>query len=123
MALLEGKIDNSTYSEKKFRDPKILEFLKKMAVVEDKTLSSMYPEAVANRVTVKLSSGNVVSKQVEYHKGHPKNPMSDGEVEEKFQRLTRKYLGKNRARRILDAVWDLEKSKDIPKVISMMNLR
>ncbi|HVH15207.1 MAG TPA: MmgE/PrpD family protein [Candidatus Angelobacter sp.] len=122
MALLEGKIDNSTYSEKKFRDPKILEFLKKITVIEDKTLSSMYPEAVANRVTVKLSSGRTVSKQVEYHKGHPKNPMSDGEVEEKFQRLTRKYLGKNRARRILDVVWDLEKSRDISKVISMMNL-
>ena len=122
MALLDGKIDNSTYNEKKFRDPKILEFLKKIAVIEDKTLSSMYPEAVANRVTLKLSSGKIVSKQVEYHKGHPKNPMSDGEVEEKFQRLTRKYLGKIRARRILDAVWDLEKSNDISKVISMMNL-
>jgi 2-methylcitrate dehydratase len=122
MALLEGKIDNSTYSEKKFRDPKILEFLKKITVIEDKTLSSMYPEAVANRVTVHLSSGKTVSKQVDYHKGHPKNPMSDGDVEEKFERLTRKYLAKNRARRILDAVWDLEKSKDISKVISMMNL-
>jgi 2-methylcitrate dehydratase len=122
MALLEGKIDNSTYTEKKFRDPKILEFLKKIAVVEDKTLSVMYPEAVANRVTVKLSSGKVVSKQVDYHKGHPKNPMSDAEVEEKFQRLTRKYLDKNRARRILDAVWNLEKAKDVARVISLMAL-
>jgi len=122
MALLEGKIDNSTYSEKKFRDPKILEFLKKITVIEDKTLSAMYPEAVANRVTVKLSSGKVVSKQVDYHKGHPKNPMGDGEVEEKFLRLTGKYLAKGRARRILDTVWDLEKAKRISKVISMMNL-
>ena len=122
MALLEGKIDNSTYSEKKFRDPKILEFLKKITVVEDKTLSAMYPEAVANRVTVKLSSGRVVSKQVDYHKGHPKNPMSDAEVEEKFLRLTRKYLDKNRARRILDAVWNLEKSRDVAKLVSSMTL-
>jgi len=122
MALLEGRIDNSTYSEKKFRDPMILEFLKKITVIEDKALSDIYPEAVANRVSVKLSSGKVVSKQVDYHKGHPKNPMSDGEVEEKFQRLAKKYLAKNRARRILDAVWDLEKAKDISKVISMMSL-
>jgi len=123
MALLEGKIDNSTYSEKKFRDSKILDFLKKITVVEDKALSSVYPEAVANRVTVKLSSGKVVTKQVDYHKGHPKNPMSDKEVEEKFYRLTRKILDKNRARRILDATWNLEKSKDVSKVVSMMTLR
>ncbi len=122
MALLERKIDNSTYTERKFRDPKILEFLKKITVVEDKTLSSRYPEAVANRVTVRLSSGKVVSKQVDYHKGHPKNPMSDAEVEEKFQRLTRKYLDKNRARIILDAVWNVEKAKDVARVISLMTL-
>src|SRR6266516_4970903 len=36
MALLEGKIDNSTYSEKKYRDPKILDFLKKITVIQDK---------------------------------------------------------------------------------------
>ena len=123
MALLEGKIDNSTYSEKKFRDPKILDFLKKITVVEDKALSSMYPEAVANRVTVKLSSGKVVSKQVNYHKGHPKNPMSDRDVEDKFQRLTRKILDKNHARRILDVVWNLEKAKDVSKLVSMVTLR
>ena len=123
MALLEGKIDNSTYSEKKYRDPKILDFLKKITVVEDKALSSMYPEAVPNRVTVKLSSGKVVSKQVDYHKGHPKNPMSDQDVEEKFHRLTRKILDKTRARRILDAVWNLERAKDVSKVVSMMTVR
>jgi len=123
MALLEGKIDNSTYSEKKFRDPKILDFLKKITVVEDKTLSSMYPEAVANRVTVKLSSGKAVSKQVDYHKGHPKNPMSDQDVEHKFLRLTSRILDKNRARRILDSAWNLEKVKDVSKVVSMLALR
>jgi len=123
MALLEGKIDNSTYSEKKYRDPKILDFLKKITVVEDKALSSMYPEAVPNRVTVKLSSGKVLSKQVNYHKGHPKNPMSDRDVEDKFQRLTRRILDKNHARRILDAAWNLEKAKDVSKLVSMMTLR
>jgi 2-methylcitrate dehydratase len=123
MALLEGKINNSTYAEKKFRDPKILDFLKRITVVEDKTLSSMYPEAVPNRVTVKLSTGKVVSKQVDYHKGHPKNPMSDQDVEEKFQRLTRKILDGNDARRILNAAWNLEKAKDVSKVVSMMTLR
>jgi len=122
MALLEGKIDNSTYSEKKFRDPKILDFLKKITVVEDRTLSAMYPEAVANRVTVKLSTGKVVSKQIDYHKGHPKNPMSDSEVEEKFQKLTRRILDKSRARRILDAVWNLERAKDVSKVVSILTL-
>ncbi len=122
MTLLEGKIDNSTYTEQKFRDPKVLGFLKKITVVEGKSLSAMYPEAVPNRVTVKLSSGEVVSRQVDYHKGHPKNPMSDEEVEDKFRSLSRKYLSKNRAARILGTVWNLEEVKDISKVVSLLTL-
>jgi 2-methylcitrate dehydratase len=123
MALLEGTVDNSTYAEKKYRDPRVLDFLKKITVVEDKELSAEYPEAVANRVTVKLSSGKVVSKQVDYHKGHPKNPMSDQDVEDKFERLTRKYVNKNRSRRILDTLWNLEKLKEVNKVVALLTLR
>ena len=123
MALLEGKIDNSTYSEKKFRDPKILDFLKKITVVEDKELTAKYPEAVPNRITVTLSSGKIISKQVDYHKGHPKNPMSDKEIEDKFERLTKKYLSRNQSRKILDLVWSLEKERDGGKAISLLTLR
>ncbi len=119
MALLEGKIDNSTYTEKKFRDPKTLDFLKKVSVVEDKTLSSTYPEAVANRITVTLGSGKKISKQVDYHKGHPKNPMTDAEVEDKFRRLTRKHLTSRNQERMLEVLWDLEKASDLGVVASL----
>ena len=122
MALLEGKIDNSTYSEKKFRNPNVLDFLKKITVVEDKSLSAMYPGAVANRVTVTLASGEKISKQVDYHKGHPKNPMTDGEVEEKFRRLTKKYLTNNGQDRILETLWSLDRARDLSKVTSLFVL-
>jgi 2-methylcitrate dehydratase len=123
MALLEGKIENSTYSEKKYRDPRVLDFLKKITVVEDRELTAKYPEAVANKITVKLSSGRVITKQVDYHKGHPKNPMSDKEVEDKFERLTRRYLSPNQSRKILDSVWSLERVKNTSKAISFLTLR
>jgi len=120
MALLEGKIDNSTYAPKKFKDPKILDFLKGVTVVEDKDLTAMYPEAVANRVTVKLSSGTVISKQVNYHKGHPKNPMSDQDVEKKFRILAKRQLSETQAKRALSMLWTLEKVKDVSTLFSAL---
>jgi 2-methylcitrate dehydratase len=120
MTLLEGKIDNSSYSPKKFKDPKIRDFLKKETVVEDEDLTAMYPEAVANRVTVKLSSGKVISKQVNYHKGHPKNPMSDQDVEKKFLTLTKRQLSENQAKRALDILWTLERVNDLSKLFSAL---
>ena len=122
VALLEGKIDNSTYSERRFRDGKVLDFLKKITVIEDQELSVKYPEAVANRVTVKLSSGKTITKQVDYHKGHPKNPMSDQEIEDKFERLTSKYLSKNQSRRILGAIWGLDRLKNVSKLVSNLTI-
>src|SRR6266852_3258306 len=120
MALLEGKIDNSSYAPKKFKDPKTLSFLKKVTVVEDKDLTAMYPEAVANRVTVKLSSGKVISKQVNYHKGHPKNPMSDQDVEKKFRTLTKRQLTKNQVKRAFKTLWTLEKVNNVSKLFSAL---
>src|SRR5712691_402935 len=120
MALLEGKIDNSSYAPKKFKDPKTLDFLRKVTVAEDKDLTAMYPEAVANRVTVKLSSGTGVSKQVNYHKGHPKNPMSDQDVEKKFRTLTKRQLSENRARRALKTLWTLERVSDVSRLFSTL---
>ena len=120
MALLEGKIDNSSYSPKKFMDSKTLDFLKKVRVVEDKDLTAIYPEAVPNRVTVKLTSGKIISKQVNYHKGHPKNPMSDQDVEKKFQSLTKRQLSKSQAKRALDTLWTLEKVSDVSTLFSAL---
>jgi 2-methylcitrate dehydratase len=120
MALLVGKIDNSSYAPMKFKDPKILDFLRKVTVVEDKDLTAMYPEAVANRVTLKLSSGKIISKQVNYHKGHPKNPMSDEEVEKKFRTLTKRQLSQNQAKRALEMFWALEKVNDVSKLFSAL---
>ena len=122
MALHEGRIDNSTYTEKKYRDPRVLEFLKKITVVEDKALTAKYPEAVANRVTVRLSSGRVVEKQVDYHKGHPKNPMGDREVENKFEKLTEKDLSKDQSRRVLSTVWKLDKVDDLEKLVRLLEM-
>ena len=120
MALTEGKIDNSTYTPKKFKDPKTLGFIKKVTVVEDKDLTDMYPEAVANRVTVKLSSGKIISKQVNHHKGHPKNPMSDQDVEWKFRTLTKRQLTKTQTDRALETLWNLERVNDLSKVFSTL---
>ncbi|HEX9429290.1 MAG TPA: MmgE/PrpD family protein, partial [Candidatus Bathyarchaeia archaeon] len=120
MALLEGKIDNSSYAPRKFKDPTILDFLKKVTVVEDKDLTAVYPEAVANRVTLKLSSGKIVSKQVNYHKGHPKDPMSDEKVEKKFRTLTKRQLNENQAKRALETLWTLERVNDVSKLFSAL---
>lgn len=117
-ALLEGKIDNSTYEEKNFTDPKTLEFLKRITVREFKGFTNKYPEAIANRITVKLKSGKLISKQVEYPKGHPKNPITKEEVEKKYRNLTSTYLSEKQQEDTLTSLWNLETVEDLSQLVA-----
>jgi 2-methylcitrate dehydratase len=123
MALLKGKVDNSTYSRRNISDRKTLDFLKKISVREDAALTAMYPGHIANRVTLKLENGETISQQVDDPKGHPNNPMSREEVEAKFRSVTSKYIGEVQASRILEFVWNLESRKEIAPLFALCAVR
>jgi 2-methylcitrate dehydratase len=121
MALLEGKIDNSTYSPRKFRDSRVLDFVSRVEVKEDRRLTELYPQnGIANRITVRLKDGSTLTEEVIVPKGHPKNPMTDEEVEAKFLRLTKRFLGEEGSRRALRLLWSLEDVKDVSDIVSAL---
>jgi 2-methylcitrate dehydratase len=124
MALLEGKVDNSTYSNDNLRDPEILNFVKKVRVREDKKLTALYPaRGMPNRVTVELSTGGMESSEVAVPRGHPANPMTKEEVESKFYGLTRRRLGKEAASTVLGRLWDLERVEDVGELVRLCRIR
>ena len=57
---------------------------------------------------------------VPYHRGHWKNPMTDGEIEAKFRGLARDLLAPAQTDALLDRLWNLEQVKDIGEVIKMV---
>ncbi len=121
MALLDGKVDNETYSEKNVNNEKILGFIAKVKVREDPKLTSFYPaRGVPNRVTLVLRDGRTVSSEVRVPRGHPLNPMSKDDVEAKFVRLTKSHIGEGDARKALRRLWQLEKEKDIGDVLALL---
>jgi 2-methylcitrate dehydratase len=117
VALIDGKIDNSSYSQRKIHDGRIRTFLKKITVKEDPALTAMYPGSIANRVTIVTRSGRRIGKQVNDPRGHPKNPMTDEEVESKFLSLTKKFITMDQARRVMRLVWRLEREENISELL------
>lgn len=123
MALLEGKIDNSTYSSRKIRDRRNLDFLKKITVKEDSRLTALYPkEGMGNRVTVRLGSGATVTQEEIIPRGHPRNPMSDQEVEAKFRRLVRGKLSAGATARALKTLWNLDEVDDSGELLRLLRV-
>jgi 2-methylcitrate dehydratase len=77
------------------------------------------PEAMLCRVTVLTHSGAAHSAEVDYHRGHWKNPMSEGEVEEKFRKLARGTLAPARVDRLLERLWNLESLADAGEIVRL----
>lgn len=123
MALLQGKVDNSTYSKANLRSTANLGLVAKVMVVEDTTLTSMYPgRGMPNRITVILAGGERASAQVDLPRGHPANPMSKEDIDAKFLRLTKKYLGGPGARKALDRLWRIEEEKRAGDALGVLHV-
>lgn len=111
-ALHFGKITPEVFSKSALNNKKILNIVKKVKVKENKKLTKLYPKTAANIIKIKMKNGKTLKKEVLYHKGHPKNKMSDSELEQKFHKLTSKYLSESRRKQILKKCWNLEKEKN-----------
>ncbi len=124
MALLKGKIENSTYSDRNLRDRGNLELVKKVKVVEDPSLTALYPDrGMANRITVRKSDGGEITTEVVIPKGHPRNPMTKDDVEAKFLGLAGRKLGERRAKEAMKRLWSLESERDLGDVLSLLAVK
>jgi 2-methylcitrate dehydratase len=121
IALLDGEVTQGSFVERRLRDPSVNELMRKVKVVEDTALSAMYPEGAPGRVTIMMRSGETRVAEVRYPKGHEKNPMTDGEIEEKFTTLCAPQLSAERREKVTETLWQLEAVEDVRALTAMLS--
>lgn len=115
-ALVDGEISERTFTPERYRDPTILGLLQKLTMEEDPQYTREWPKTFNCRIEVKSGLGPKWVQHLKNPKGHPANPMSDGEIEEKFLKLTRETLGPKQAQAALELLWRLEEIEDVAKI-------
>ena len=113
IALIDGEVTDRQFQPERFMDPKIWKFLENVTVQRNAELSSLYAKAVANIVHVTLEDGRTLTKRVDYPLGNALNPVSDKQLEGKFNALVVPALGENGAKEIVDLVWKLDEAKNV----------
>jgi 2-methylcitrate dehydratase len=108
VALVDGDVTDAQFAESRFTDPALLDLVARIRLHRDAQLNARYPRGIPNRLTVTLTDGRKLVREVEFPRGHAQNPMTDAEVEKKFRTLVEPRYGKERADRILSACWGLE---------------
>ena len=58
---------------------------------------------------------------MDYPKGDPRNPLTDREVEEKFDALAAPVLPEDRRRKIKDTIWKLEELSSITDLMEQLH--
>jgi 2-methylcitrate dehydratase len=113
IALIDGEVTERQFQPERFMDPKIWKFLENVTVQRNAELSSLYARAVANIVHVTLEDGRTLTKRVDYPLGNALNPVSDKQLEGKFNALVVPALGEAGAKKIVDLVWKLDEAKNV----------
>ena len=116
VSFAEGKAFLNQYSDEKLKDP-LIQRLSEM--VEIQAINGL-PREVSCRIQVELKDGAKYVSQVDYPKGSIQNPMTLAERREKFRILSSDVLDEERQKRVEESVFEIEKTKDIPNLISMV---
>jgi len=118
-AIVDRQVTPLQFEVEKIMDPKIREQLDKVEVVADPDIEAVFPELQRVIVSIRTADEREFREQLDYPKGDPRNPLTDGEIEEKFDALAEPVLSADGRARLKDAVWGLEK---LDSVAALMKL-
>ncbi len=122
VALLDGRVTLRSFAGRRLRDRHLLQLIQKIRVVEEPAFKDRYPKAMPTRLIVKTAAAQPYRRQVDVPLGHPRNPMSDHEVENKFLGLVQRRLNRTRIEKLMDLVWNLERVKDIGTLMPLLRI-
>src|SRR5437660_389321 len=123
IALIDGEVTDRQFQPERFTDPTIWKFLENVTVQRNDKLSSLYAKAVANIVHVTLQDGRELTKRVDYPLGNALNPVSDKQLEGKFNALVVPGLGEARAKKIVDLAWKLDEATNVDELMSALVMK
>jgi len=114
--LLDGTVSfKSAHDEKRMRDRRILEVRKKIELHGDDALSRAMPSR-QGIVELRLRGGRALRHHTRAVHGTAENPLTRAEVDAKGYDLMAPVIGRIRARRLCDAIWNLDRLDDVRKL-------
>lgn len=119
-ALAERQVTPAQFTMEKIMDPKIRAQLRKVEVVADPEIEKVFPALQRVIVRIDTTDGRSFSKQLDYPKGDPRNPLTDQEIAEKFSALAEGVLSTGAQKLIKETVWNLERVGSISDLMALM---
>ena len=117
IALRDGDVVDESFHKKNYKDSSMIKFMKKIKVIEDQKYSNDYPRSFGNRLEVNLFDGKKIIKEMLHPFGHPKNPMSDEALFNKWRKLAEPHLSKDKIEKLIEEIMSLEDRNDLNSLL------
>ncbi len=120
LCILDGKLEKKSFSDSKANDPRVQEALAKIQVIVDNAI----PEpGTYCPVTVELKNGTRLTHTATIPRGHPKNPLTEHEVLDKFRDNASELIARKQCEELISAVMNLESIRRLEELTELLTPR
>jgi len=123
VALLDGEITPNSFTPEKLESDEVKNLMARIHVVHDTSLDALHAGELPTwpaTVDVELISGVRVRRSSSCPKGHPRNPLSDQELESKYWAMSESLWPRSQGQRLLDLLWQINKLDDITPIMNLV---
>jgi 2-methylcitrate dehydratase len=117
VALLDGLIDDDSFSDQRREDAAVRAATRRIQVTESQELTRRAgPDICPTQVTVITADGLRLTEVCDIPRGHPDNPMTDDEVHDKFDGLVARVLPPAPRAELADRLWGLQDAASLDPI-------
>lgn len=119
-ALVKGNVLLSEFSPECISDPYVLEIAHRVRAEVSPECEEVFPERTRQIVNITMEDAKNYTYQIDYPKGDPENPMSKGDLHEKFEKLAGPILGESSAHEVIQIIGKLEKYDGLSRLYTLL---
>lgn len=117
-AIAHREVTPRQFTDEAIADPLLRAQLKKVEVIADPEIERVFPDLQRARVEVATTDGRTLSRQLDFPKGDPRNPLRDDEIAAKFTALASAIASQEEIERIGAAIGDADHSESVRSLMA-----
>lgn len=122
VAMLDGECGPDQFTPEKLFHPVVRDLMARTELVVDPKLTALLPYTFASAIVITTRSGERFEKFCKYPPGHPKNRLSDKQVEAKFHRLCRGFLTDQQVERVKEIIWRFDECDSVTDFMAELTI-
>ena len=122
IAVLAREAGIAQFQDRKVRDKKVIELMKRVTLYVDDELEALGYDQVRSRVRIKLKNGRVIEGRYDIARGHPEKPMSWAELGEKFRDCAELVLPRKNVEDAIELLARIEQLKSLKPLLKALSV-